>query len=281
MDDVAVRVDGLGKQYRIGELHTGAHRTLKEAVAARLSRRGRAQQEALEESRLFWALRDVSFELRRGEALGIVGRNGSGKSTLLKILGRVTHPTEGHAEFRGRAAALLEVGTGFHPELTGRENVFLNGAILGMTRAEIQRRFDEIVAFAEVERFLDTPVKHYSSGMYVRLAFSVAAHLEPDILIADEVLAVGDLGFIGKCTERMTAAVRDGTTIIFVSHNPGLVETICSRAIYLENGRVIDAGDAAPVVAHYTADVRPDASAAAPPDDPANLLAMPSELLPR
>ncbi|MBI2767234.1 MAG: ABC transporter ATP-binding protein [Chloroflexi bacterium] len=266
MDEMAVRVEGVGKLYRIGELHHGAHRTLKEAVSERLLGRGRAALLAAEESRALWALRDVSFEVARGEALGIVGRNGSGKSTLLKILARVTHPTEGRAEFRGRVAALLEVGTGFHPELTGRENVFLNGAILGMSRGDIQRRFDEIVAFAEVERFLDTPVKHYSSGMYVRLAFSVAAHLEPDILIADEVLAVGDLGFIGKCTERMTAAVREGTTLIFVSHNPYLIRTLCSRAIYLDHGRIIDSGAAGAVVEHYLADVGGDPNAGAPPE---------------
>src|SRR5262249_22137041 len=184
----------------------------------------------------FWALRGVSFSVADGEVVGVVGRNGAGKSTLLKLLSRITAPTEGRIRLRGRVASLLEVGTGFHPELTGRENVFLNGAILGMTRAEITRKFDEIVAFAEVERFLDTPVKRYSSGMYVRLAFAVAAHLDPEILLVDEVLAVGDAAFQRKCLGRMSDVARGGRTVLFVSHNLGAVRSLCSRSLYLRSG---------------------------------------------
>ena len=188
----------------------------------------------------FWALKDVSFEVRQGEVLGIIGRNGAGKSTLLKILSRITEPDRGRAILRGRVASLLEVGTGFHPELTGRENIFLNGAILGMTRAEIKRKFDEIVAFAEVERFLDTPVKRYSSGMYVRLAFAVAAHLEPEILVVDEVLAVGDVEFQKKCLGKLEdVAARQGRTILFVSHNMAAIQALCSSVMWLQEGRAI------------------------------------------
>ena len=188
----------------------------------------------------FWALRDLSLEIRQGEVVGIIGRNGAGKSTLLKILSRITEPTEGRARIRGRAASLLEVGTGFHPELTGRENVFLNGAILGMSRAEIQKKFDEIVAFAEVERFLDTPVKRYSSGMQVRLAFAVAAHLDPEILIVDEVLAVGDLAFQRKCLGRMReVSSQEGRTVLFVSHNTGALSNLCSRGVVLDSGSMV------------------------------------------
>jgi lipopolysaccharide transport system ATP-binding protein len=200
----------------------------------------------------FWALRDVSFEVRRGEALGIIGRNGAGKSTLLKILSRITEPTEGRVTIKGRVASLLEVGTGFHPELTGRENIFLNGAILGMTRAEIRRKFDEIVAFAEVERFLDTPVKRYSSGMRVRLAFAVAAHLEPEILVVDEVLAVGDAEFQNKSLGKMDQVTRcEGRTVLFVSHNMGTLTSVCSSAMLLEAGRVGEIGAAGKVVQSY------------------------------
>ena len=202
----------------------------------------------------FWALRDVSFEVKRGEVLGIIGRNGAGKSTLLKILSRITEPDSGRAVVRGRVASLLEVGTGFHPELTGRENIFLNGAILGMTRAEIRKKFDEIVAFAEVERFLDTPVKRYSSGMYVRLAFAVAAHLEPEILIIDEVLAVGDVEFQKKSLGKMqSVASKENRTVLFVSHNLRAVETLCSRAILLGSGTCAMQGDSRSVVARYLA----------------------------
>jgi len=199
----------------------------------------------------FWALRDVSFEVKRGEVVGIIGRNGAGKSTLLKILSRITEPTTGRIEIDGRVASLLEVGTGFHPELTGRENIFLNGAILGMKRAEIRAKFDEIVAFAEVEQFLDTPVKRYSSGMYVRLAFAVAAHLEPEILIVDEVLAVGDAEFQSKCLGKMREVAGGGRTVLFVSHNMTAVVNLCSRAIQLERGVLVRSGDAETVVNHY------------------------------
>jgi lipopolysaccharide transport system ATP-binding protein len=200
----------------------------------------------------FWALKDVTFDVHRGEVIGIIGRNGAGKSTLLKILSRITEPTEGSAKIRGRVASLLEVGTGFHPELTGRENVYLNGAILGMHRTEIARKFDEIVAFAETEKFLDTPVKYYSSGMYVRLAFAVAAHLEPEILIVDEVLAVGDQEFQKKCMGRIQqVASGDGRTVLFVSHNIGTVRKLCDRAVYLRGGKVMNIGPSEDIVAEY------------------------------
>jgi len=200
----------------------------------------------------FWALKDVSFEVKRGEVLGVIGRNGAGKSTLLKILSRITEPTRGRVTLRGRVASLLEVGTGFHPELTGRENIFLNGAILGMTRAEIKQKFDEIVAFAEVEKFLDTPVKHYSSGMYVRLAFAVAAHLEPEVLIVDEVLAVGDAEFQRKCLGKMEeVSRRGGRTVLFVSHNMGVVTSLCPRVIWLDHGSAERDGSARAVIDDY------------------------------
>src|ERR1035441_3462969 len=200
----------------------------------------------------FWALKDVSFEVKRGEVVGIIGRNGAGKSTLLKILSRITEPTSGRVHLKGRVASLLEVGTGFHPELTGRENVFLNGAILGMSRAEIRQKFDEIVAFAEVEKFLDTPVKRYSSGRYVRLAFAVAAHLEPEILIVDEVLAVGDAQFQKKCLGKMKAASRsEGRTVLFVSHNMGAIQSLCSRAVLLSLGRITFEGKVQDAVSYY------------------------------
>ncbi len=203
----------------------------------------------------FWALKDVSFEVKQGEVVGIIGRNGAGKSTLLKILSRITEPTSGRVTLRGRVASLLEVGTGFHPELTGRENIFLNGAILGMTRAEVRSKFDEIVAFAEVEKFLDTPVKRYSSGMYVRLAFAVAAHLEPEILVVDEVLAVGDAQFQKKCLGKMQDVARgEGRTVLFVSHNIGAVSSLCTRGIFLKSGRLGLAGDMQAVIHAYMAD---------------------------
>jgi lipopolysaccharide transport system ATP-binding protein len=207
------------------------------------------QQRARTET--FWALRDVSFEVAQGEVVGIIGGNGAGKSTLFKILSRITEPTVGRAEIRGRVGSLLEVGTGFHPELTGRENTFLNGAILGMTRQETARKFDEIVAFAEVERFIDTPVKHYSSGMYLRLAFAVAAHLEPEILIVDEVLAVGDAAFQKKCLGKMGDVARQGRTVLFVSHNLLAVESLCQRAIWLQGGRIQEQGPAGRVISQY------------------------------
>src|SRR6266508_1419195 len=249
MSDIAIAAENLSKSYLVG--HQSAQReryTALRDVIAREARnfarksvdlvRGReiVQGDEVEE---FWALRDVSFKVKQGEVLGIIGRNGAGKSTLLKILSRITEPDRGRAMLRGRVASLLEVGTGFHPELTGRENIFLNGAILGMTRAEIKSKFDEIVAFAEVERFLDTPVKRYSSGMYVRLAFAVAAHLEPEILIVDEVLAVGDAEFQRKCLGKMQdVATKQGRTILFVSHNMQAVQSLCSKGVLIEAGRV-------------------------------------------
>jgi lipopolysaccharide transport system ATP-binding protein len=252
---VALCVNGLGKRYRIGAQQARANQLRDRLAGAasaafgRLFNRGGA---AAEETTI-WALRDVSFEMRTGEVLGIIGGNGAGKSTLLKILSRITEPSEGLAEVRGRVGSLLEVGTGFHPELTGRENIFLNGAILGMRRAEITRKFDEIVAFAGVERFIDTAVKHYSSGMYVRLAFAVAAHMEPEILIVDEVLAVGDVHFQKKCIGKMDDVSRQGRTILFVSHNLDAVQRLCTRGLLLDRGRVAADGAIDDVVAKYRA----------------------------
>jgi ABC-type polysaccharide/polyol phosphate transport system ATPase subunit len=261
--DVVIRAEGLGKKYVIG--HRAAERerytALRDVIARSVKGYARAAADFLRGRPLvvgdtteeFWALKDVSFEVKRGEVVGIIGRNGAGKSTLLKILSRITEPTEGRVEIRGRVSSLLEVGTGFHPELTGRENIYLNGAILGMTRAEIRRKFDEIVAFAEVEKFLDTPVKRYSSGMYVRLAFAVAAHLEPEILIVDEVLAVGDAEFQKKCLGKMGEVAGGGRTVLFVSHNMGAVQALCHRAVLLANGKLLHDGDATSVVDSYTA----------------------------
>ena len=254
MSEVALSVQNLSKSFRIA--HQGrlrGYNTLHDELTTlprRLVQRLRRNEKSTSET--FWALNDVSFDVRAGEVLGIIGSNGAGKSTLLKILNRITEPTIGGVDIYGRVGALLEVGTGFHPELTGRENIFLNGAILGMTRAEIKRKFDEIVAFAEVERFLDTPVKRYSSGMYVRLAFAVAAHLDPEILLIDEVLAVGDAEFQKKCLAKMEdVAAKEGRTVIFVSHNMDAICHLCSRCILLRNGRVEKSGDAAEVVAAY------------------------------
>jgi lipopolysaccharide transport system ATP-binding protein len=252
MSNIAISVENLSKSYFIGHntAKKGLHPDMREVLArnarnlARKTRdfiagRSLIQGDAVEE---FWALRDVSFEIKCGERLGIIGRNGAGKSTLLKILSRITEPSKGRVQITGRVASLLEVGTGFHSELTGRENIFLNGAILGMSRSEIQRKFDEIVDFAEIERFLDTPVKRYSSGMYMRLAFAVAAHLEPDILIVDEVLAVGDAQFQKKCLTKMDEIGSEGRTVIFVSHNLTAIRNICSSMIWLQNGRIYQAG---------------------------------------
>jgi lipopolysaccharide transport system ATP-binding protein len=257
MSAFAIRAEGVGKEYRIGEAQT-RHNTLRDQLASsagRLSRRirsiGGGRPESGTRENRFWALRDVSLELPRGETLGVIGHNGAGKSTLLKILSRITEPTTGEIAVRGRVGSLLEVGTGFHSELTGRENIFLNGAILGMTRAEITRKFDEIVAFAEVDRFIDTPVKHYSSGMYLRLGFAVAAHLEPEILIVDEVLAVGDAQFQKKCLGKMSDVAREGRTVVFVSHNLDAIQRLCTRCILLERGRVAEFGTTATVVAGY------------------------------
>jgi lipopolysaccharide transport system ATP-binding protein len=248
----AIVVDNISKRYLIG--HQVRHDTLRDSLAhgarAFLSSLKRGPRLSQEE---FWALRDVSFKVEAGEVVGIIGRNGAGKSTLLKILSRITEPTHGRITLRGRVASLLEVGTGFHPELSGRENIFLNGAILGMSRAEIRKKFDEIVAFAEVERFLDTPVKRYSSGMYVRLAFAVAAHLEPEILIVDEVLAVGDAGFQKKCLGKMSEVAGSGRTVLFVSHNISVVRNLCRSAVLLKEGRVLRQGDVHEVTADYLA----------------------------
>jgi len=265
MDDIAISARGIGKRYRIAHAGgTNGTGMLRDAVAntARLpfrvarqllSRRDDAKP-MLPSHEEFWALRDVTFDVKHGERVGIIGRNGAGKSTLLKILSRITAPTAGRAIVRGRLASLLEVGTGFHQELTGRENIFLNGAILGMTRREIVARFDEIVAFAEVDRFLDTPVKFYSSGMYVRLAFAVAAHLDPDILVIDEVLAVGDAAFQKKCLGKMNSVSRsDGRTLLFVTHNLSLLEAICDRAYLLSEGGVVASGRTSDVVRAYLA----------------------------
>ena len=251
-----IEVKGLSKRYKLGVFNAKTLREEAEAFLSRFSRRnaqtangdrhaasglvtGNSSPATAQPSSDFWALRDVSFDVQPGEVIGVIGRNGAGKSTLLKILSRITEPTSGEARIRGRVASLLEVGTGFHPELTGRENIFLNGAILGMTKQEIRNKFDEIVAFAEIEKFIDTPVKRYSSGMYVRLAFAVAAHLEPEILIVDEVLAVGDAAFQKKCLGKMQeVSGRDGRTVLFVSHNIGAVQALCSRALFLVNGQL-------------------------------------------
>lgn len=258
MSDVAVSVERLGKQYHIAEVKA-KYNTLRDSIAhtakapfhrARNLLRGQATG-AAELDELFWALRDLNFEIKQGEVVGLIGRNGAGKSTLLKVLSRITEPTEGVAKIRGRVGSLLEVGTGFHPELTGRENVYLNGAILGMKRVEIDRQFDEIVAFAEVEKFIDTPVKHYSSGMRVRLAFAVAAHLNPEVLLVDEVLAVGDIRFQRKCLNKMQDVSQHGRTVIFVSHNMTTVTRLCDRALLLDDGRLVEDGPVDQVVAAY------------------------------
>jgi lipopolysaccharide transport system ATP-binding protein len=249
MADTVIRVEGVSKKYQLGLVR---HDTLRDrimhAVRAPWRRGPRPGSDPTE----FFALRDVSFNVERGKVLGIIGRNGAGKSTLLKILSRITDPTSGRVAIRGRVASLLEVGTGFHPELTGRENIFLNGAILGMSRAEIRRKFDEIVAFAETERFLDTPVKHYSSGMYVRLAFAVAAHLEPEILIIDEVLAVGDAQFQKKCLNKVGDTCRtSGRTVLFVSHNSAALLNVCHDCVWLQNGTVVRQGPVAETLGAY------------------------------
>jgi lipopolysaccharide transport system ATP-binding protein len=261
MPEPAIRIRGLGKRYRIGAAQRSG-RTLRETATAALSApfrrtwglvRGSGSAAGLGET--FWALRGIDVEIERGQAVGIVGRNGAGKSTLLKILSRITSPTEGSAAIHGRVGSLLEVGTGFHPELTGAENVYLNGAILGMKRHEIRRRFDEIVSFAELERFIETPVKLYSSGMYVRLAFAVAAHLDPDIMIIDEVLAVGDAGFQQKCLGRMGAVAREGRTVLFVSHNMAAIQQLTARALYIDGGRLVADGPSAEIVEQYLGSV--------------------------
>ncbi len=261
MGDIAIRVEEIGKKYRIGKPEK--YKTLRDTLASsftapflRVGRllRGEVAVDSGQDEQ-FWALKEVSFEVRQGDVIGVIGGNGAGKSTLLKILSRITEPTTGFAEIHGRVASLLEVGTGFHQELTGRENTYLNGAILGMNKREIDRKFDEIVAFSEVEKFIDTPVKHYSSGMYLRLAFAVAAHLEPEILIVDEVLAVGDAGFQQKCLGKMGAVAKEGRTVLFVSHNMGAITQLCGRAVQLEKGRLKRTGSAGEVVAAYLSSV--------------------------
>ena len=249
MSDIAVRVENLGKCYQIGQAKSG---DLRESFGSWLDKLQGRSNGRTAENQEFWALKDINFEIKKGEAVGIIGRNGAGKSTLLKILSRITEPTKGRFEINGRVSSLLEVGTGFHPELSGRENIYLNGTILGMKRQEIKARFDEIVAFSGVENFIDTPVKHYSSGMKVRLAFSVAAYLEPEILIIDEVLAVGDAEFQKKCLGKMDeVSKKEGRTVIFVSHNMGAVETLCSKGIFLEQSTINIHGDISSVVSHY------------------------------
>lgn len=305
-DEVIIRAEGLGKKYRIKhqaerQRYTALRDVIADSIRSPLRRLWNGRRPKIEDRRSenggggqlpspnfhlprteeFWALRHINFEVRRGEVLGIIGRNGAGKTTLLKILSRITDPTEGRVRIRGRVASLLEVGTGFHPELTGRENIFLNGAILGMSRAEIKSRFDEIVAFAEIEKFLDTPVKRYSSGMYVRLAFAVAAHLDPEILIIDEVLAVGDAEFQKKCLGKMEQVAKGGRTVLFVSHNMATVNRLCQKGILLESGRVKVAGNVHSVTGQYMiADTGTMAArdwtrpAERPGDDVARLLAV-------
>lgn len=252
-----IKVQSLGKRYTIGG-SVDANQTFREMLVQSVSAPVRRLRQLAGQSvgltsqnQDFWALKDVSFEVQQGEVVGIIGRNGAGKSTLLKILSRITEPTEGRVEIRGRVACLLEVGTGFHPELTGHENIYLNGAILGMSSNEISRKFDEIVAFAEVEKFINTPVKRYSSGMYVRLAFAVAAHLEPEILVVDEVLAVGDAGFQKKCLGKMGDVAKEGRTVLFVSHNMAAVRALCDKGVLLKNGQVQSIGNIESVVDEY------------------------------
>ena len=256
MSDIAIQVEQLSKRYRIGR-RTARYVTLRESLTGFVSEQVRRLRKLVggefrrSAAETIWALKDVDLEIRRGDVIGIVGSNGAGKSTLLKVLARITEPTAGRVKLLGRVGSLLEVGTGFHPELSGRENIYLNGAILGMKRNEIDRRFDEIVAFSDIERFLDTPVKRYSSGMYVRLAFAVAAHMESEILLVDEVLAVGDASFQRKCLGKMGTLAQSGRTVIFVSHNTSAVTALCSRAVCLGQGRVRDDGPASDVVRRY------------------------------
>ena len=245
MSDIAIKVENLSKKYTIGTKVSGS---LRETIVHKWNSLSNKTNNKNEE---FWALKDISFEVKQGEILGIIGKNGAGKSTLLKVLSRITEPTSGRFVMNGRVSSLLEVGTGFHPELTGRENIYLNGTILGMTRKEVKQKFDEIVDFSGVEKFIDTPVKHYSSGMYVRLAFAVAAHLEPEILIIDEVLAVGDAEFQKKCLGKMDSVAKEGRTVLFVSHNMGAVNSLCSNCILLNNGNIVTNNKTADVILKY------------------------------
>ncbi|HVU34450.1 MAG TPA: ABC transporter ATP-binding protein [Opitutaceae bacterium] len=265
MDDNVILVEGVGKRYRLGVVR---HDTFRDRLMYALqSPWRRTSTQGNGDPTEFWALRDITFDVKRGEVVGIIGRNGAGKSTLLKLLSRITEPTTGRIRLRGRVGSLLEVGTGFHPELSGRENIFLNGAVLGMKRAEIRAKFDEIVAFAEVEQFIDTPVKHYSSGMYVRLAFAVAAHLDPEILIVDEVLAVGDAAFQKKCLGKLKdVATGQQRTVLFVSHDMAAVSTLTSRCILLDKGRAVQIADTSTVLNTYLDQVRQSATYVAPAD---------------
>jgi lipopolysaccharide transport system ATP-binding protein len=253
--DVVISAQGLGKRYHLGA-QGAAYQTLRDAIPEFLSapvrRWFRHSGQPMEKKReIIWALKDLNFDIRRGEIVGVIGPNGAGKTTLLKVLSRITEPSKGRVELKGRVGSLLEVGTGFHPELSGRENIFLNGAILGMKKSEILRKFDEIVAFAEIEKFLDTPVKRYSSGMYVRLAFAVAAHLEPEILLIDEVLAVGDLAFQRRCLGKVGEVARGGRTVLFVSHNMAAVENLCTRCLLINHGQLVVDGNASEVISAY------------------------------
>ena len=271
MSDLVIRCEGIAKQYRLGERESyrALRDTLADAVTAPLRRLRAALHSANRRpsngSATIWALKDVSLEIRQGEVVGIIGRNGAGKSTLLKILSRITKPSRGSADIYGRVGSLLEVGTGFHPELTGRENVFLNGAILGMSKAEVARKFDEIVAFAELEKFIDTPVKRYSSGMYMRLAFAVAAHLDPEIMLVDEVLAVGDVQFQKKCLGKMGEVSKQGRTVLFVSHSLSSIQSLCRRGILLEEGAIVCDGAVDAAIDRYLAK-QPAAEFVAQPD---------------
>lgn len=260
MSDIAIRVENLGKRYRLGERIP--YKALRDEIPKLFTapfKKLKKSSTTEKENGYIWALKDVSLEIKKGEVVGIIGRNGAGKTTLLKVLSRITEPTEGYAEIHGRVRSLLDVGTGFHAELTGQENIYLSGAILGMKKQEIKRKFDEIVAFAELEKFIDTPVKRYSSGMYVRLAFAVAAHLEPEVLLVDEVLAVGDIAFQKKCLGKMEDVTREGRTVLFISHNMGTISTLCRRAVLLTEGRVDFIGPAPQAIstylAHLTADI--------------------------
>lgn len=286
MSDIVIKVEGLSKRYRLGQYVGGAYQyralrdVLTDAIYTPFRRlRARVKQRAVgsnpttmshePSANFIWALKDVSFEVKEGEVLGIIGRNGAGKSTLLKVLSRITEPTEGRAEIKGRLESLLEVGTGFHPELTGQENIYLSGAILGMTKREIGRKFDEIVDFSGIEKFIDTPVKRYSSGMLVRLGFAIAAHLEPEILLVDEVLAVGDAAFQKKCLDKMGDVTKEGRTVLFVSHNMGAITRLCQWAIRLDGGSIVDQGVSHQVVRNYLADNIESRGHISLPPDPA------------
>ncbi len=258
MNNSAIKVENIGKKYVIKHAKQESYKTFQDVLINKTKkivalvtpfRKSLANEDNTTED--FWALKDINFEVNKGDKIGIIGRNGAGKSTLLKVLSRITEPTTGKIHINGRIASLLEVGTGFHPELTGRENIYLNGAILGMSRSEIKEKFDEIVAFAEVDKFLDTPVKRYSSGMYVRLAFSVAAHLEPEILVVDEVLAVGDVEFQKKCLGKMSEVSKEGRTILFVSHNMAAISNLCNRTILLQDGQISYDGETSKAIQKY------------------------------